>query len=81
MENNYETPFWKSQHFFKKSERTQMLGPAPSPVRFCSLFNDPLPPSLNERAFWMNPVAMAGILCDDIMSEWSTILSLKSLAI
>ena len=34
------------------SERTQMLG-LPPPVRFCSLFNDPIPPPLKERTFWM----------------------------
>ena len=33
--------------FFKKSERTHMLGPPPSPVCVCSLLNDPSPSSMN----------------------------------
>ena len=53
MENNYKTSFWKSLHFFLKSERTHMLGP-PLPVRFCSLFKDPLLTSSTNLLFeWL----------------------------
>ena len=43
MENNYKTSFLKYQHFFKKSERTHMLG-HPAPSRCSFLFSkDPVP--------------------------------------
>ena len=53
LENNYKTSFWKSQHFFKKSDRTQMLGP-PSLCSFLFAFQwSPSPfPSTNVPFEW-----------------------------
>ena len=62
LENNYKTSFWKSQHCFKKSERTHMLEP-PSPCLFLSAFQ--WPPSPPLHTFSMTP---------KIIQVWSTIL-------
>ena len=37
--------------FFKKANVHKCYDPPTPPVRFCSLFNVPFPPSLNERTF------------------------------
>ena len=50
LENNYETSFWKSQHFFSKSERTHMLGP-PSRCTFLFAFQWPHPPFSPRRTY------------------------------
>ena len=42
----------KSQHFFKKSERTDMLGPSPSSCSFLFAFQCPLPSSTNVLSEW-----------------------------
>ena len=54
LENNYKTSFWKSQHFFKKSECTPMLG-SPSPCLFLFTFQWSPPPYLNEPTFCITP--------------------------
>ena len=58
LENNYKTSFWKSQHFFTKSERTYMLGAPSSPCSFLFAFQwpPPLPSSTNGLFEW--PLSM-----------------------
>ena len=46
LENNYKSSFWKSQHFFKKSERTYMLGIPPFLFVFVRFSMTPPPPLL-----------------------------------
>ena len=56
LENNYKTSFWKSQHFFFKKQTYTHARTLPFPlVRFYSIFNEPLPPLLNKRTFWLTP--------------------------
>ena len=48
--------FENLSNFFKKSERIHMLGPPPpAPVRFCLLFNDPLPSPPQRTYFLKDP--------------------------
>ena len=54
LENNYQTLFWKSELFFKKSKGTHMLGP-PSPCLFLFAFRwPPPPPSHRQRTYFLN---------------------------
>ena len=61
LENNYNTSFWKSQHFFKKSERTHMLGPPPLPSM--------TPPIYPQRTYFLNDPLSKSLISIDFLKS------------